>query len=822
MNFRKRILRLFAILFFIAAYISNPVAAELEEVVVTAQKHAQGVNDVGITVNAFSGEMIKEWGITSTEDIASFTPGLTVTEGSGTGVPVYTIRGVGFQDSITSSNSSTVGLYFDEVALPYALMASFGIFDVERVEVLKGPQGDLYGRNTTGGQINFISNKPTEEFDAGITIGAGNFKTFDVEGYASGSLGDSVNARLAFTTTQSGEGWQRSLTRPGDTLGERDTTAIRALFDIDVSDNLTALVRVHYAQDNSDNLSHTSLDGREIIDIDGNPLGEFSAPYASIAPFVLPTGAFFGQTPPWYSTGDNRAADWDRVWTSPINGETVDLTPRRDNQLAGISAKLEWDLGGMTLTSITAYDDYQRNDAADIDGTASPVQNTLNESNIEVFSQELRLTGQSEKLLWIAGLYYSQDDTDEFYNFFMQDAIFGDGSAAFGLPAPFTTFPIYRLHTLYDQESDSQAVFGHVEYNFTDKWRITAGLRYTNETRDWSGCTFDGGDGGLSGLWNGLFGATLAPGACGTLDSTPGSPGNIANVIGTPNINDAFQVFNTGLDTSRWMGKLGIDYSVNDDLLLYAMYSSGFKSGGFNGNNSNTTTQLDPYEPEELLSLEIGVKATLLDGRMQLNAAAFQYDYKDKQVSERAITPVGAIGGLGNVDESEVTGFEMDIQFAPTDGLQINFGAAWLDTEITDWITPVSGDFSFATGEPENVVFVDASGAQLPNSPELSYSALANYQWAVGSDLIMDVGADVNFTDEQVNPASAQQTLPEFTLVNARVGVGSSDGKWRAMLWSRNLTDEYYWVGGTGGANGGFARRNGTPRTYGLSLDYKF
>jgi len=143
MNFRKRNLHLFAILFAIAAFISNPVAAELEEVVVTAQKHAQGVNDIGITVNAFSGEMIKEWGITSPEDIASFTPGLTVTEGGGTGVPVYTIRGVGFQDQITSSNSSTVGLYFDEVALPYALMASFGIFDVERVEVLKGPQGDL-------------------------------------------------------------------------------------------------------------------------------------------------------------------------------------------------------------------------------------------------------------------------------------------------------------------------------------------------------------------------------------------------------------------------------------------------------------------------------------------------------------------------------------------------------------------------------------------------------------------------------------------------------------------------------------------------------
>ncbi|MGI9285231.1 MAG: TonB-dependent receptor plug domain-containing protein, partial [Pseudomonadales bacterium] len=141
------------------------VAAELEEVVVTAQKREQGANDIGITMNAFSGDMIRDLGVTTAEDIAQFTPGLTVNETAATGVPLYTIRGVGFQDYSTGA-SSTVGLYFDEVAIPYTVMSRGTIFDVARVEVLKGPQGDLYGRNTTAGQINFVSNKPTDEFEA--------------------------------------------------------------------------------------------------------------------------------------------------------------------------------------------------------------------------------------------------------------------------------------------------------------------------------------------------------------------------------------------------------------------------------------------------------------------------------------------------------------------------------------------------------------------------------------------------------------------------------------------------------------------------------
>ena len=172
----------------VATLVSGAVYGQaLEEIVVTAQKREQGANDVGITMNAFTGAQLKDMGFTTAEDMALMTPGLTVNETAATGVPLYTIRGVGYQDYSTGA-SSTVGLYFDEVAIPYTVMSRGLMFDVERVEVLKGPQGDLYGRNTTAGQINFVSRKPTDDFQAGVTAGIGSYSTFDLEGYVSSAL----------------------------------------------------------------------------------------------------------------------------------------------------------------------------------------------------------------------------------------------------------------------------------------------------------------------------------------------------------------------------------------------------------------------------------------------------------------------------------------------------------------------------------------------------------------------------------------------------------------------------------------------------------
>lgn len=783
-------------------------AAELEEVVVTAQKHAQGVNDIGITVNAYTGEFLKDVGVATAEDIAAYTPGLTVNESSATGVPLYTIRGVGFQDYSTGA-SSTVGLYFDEVAIPYTVMSRGVVFDVERVEVLKGPQGDLYGRNTTAGQINFISNKPTEEFEAGINLSYDSLTTQDVDGFISGSMSDSVNGRFAIKSSRSSEGWQKSLTR-NDELGKKDQLAMRGLLSFDLNEDANLSLNLHYVKDKSDNKANTAYDGRSV------GLSEFSAPYRQLAEYLLPTGAKFGQTPQWYSTGDNEAADWTNSYTSELTGKTWNLRPRRDNELKGISAKLEWDFENFTVSSITSYDQFEREEANDWDGSAAVDSSNINTTDLNVFSEELRFSGETDSLLWIAGVYYSSDEITEQFHYFMADSIFGNGSIPFGV-APFNVAPILELDTRYKQETESQAIFGHIEWQASESIRLTAGLRYTSEQRDWTGCTYDAGDGSLANFLNTSFGSTLQPGACGTIDDDPNSATYIFNVIGTPDINSAFPVYSDTIDTRRWMGKLGVDYALNDDVLIYGTISQGFKSGGFNGANSNATQQLKPYQEEELTSYETGLKATLLENTMQLNMAAFWYDYKGKQEQDVAVAFVGNISGLTNIPESRINGFEADMQWLPTDGLTINLGLAYLDTEVKKWSAVDAAASTWPT-----VVRRDASGIELAQSPQWSYNALTKYEWSVGEGLLMEVAADLAFQDSTSGGVSVEDATEDYTIVNARIALGAEDGQWRVLLWGRNITDEYYYPAAYTGGNGPYVRSVGMPRSYGVSVSYNY
>lgn len=794
----------------VAGLSAGPALAQttLEEVVVTAQKRAQGANDVGITINTFTGDQIRDLGVFTPEDIAQYTPGLTVNDTAATGVPIYTIRGVGFQDYSTAA-SSTVGIYMDEVAMPYTVMTRGLVFDTERVEVLKGPQGDLYGRNTTAGQINFISNKPTKEFGAGITASFANYETYEFEGFVTGGT-DFAQGRLAFKTTQSNEGWQESTTR-NDDLGEKDVSALRGIVNFDFSDAVRLQLIASYVTDESENRANSSYDGRD------EGLAPFSNPYTPLDEYFLPTGSNFGQEPPWFSTDDNEKADWTNSYTSEITGRTFDLRPQRDNESLNFAARLDWNLdNGMTFTSITGYSDFEREEANDWDGGFYNDSSNINTTDLDVFSQELRLSGSSDDTEWIVGLYYSKDEMDEYYHYFMSDSVFGYGSIPWGVGL-FAPTPILELDTIYEQETESAAIFGHVEWSFTDNWRLTLGARYTEEERDWSGCTRVADDGSLGDFLNAQFGSTLAPGDCGTIDDDPTSPGYIFNVAFTPNANDAFPLFEETIDTDKWMGKIGLDYTVNDDILVYGMISRGFKSGGFNGANSNTTQQLAPYKEEELTSYEVGVKATLLDGSMQLNAATFFYDYEDKQEQDLAVTFVNNISGLTNIPESEIYGVELDLKWLITDGLQFNLGASWLDTEVKEW-DAVDGDLS---AWPVTVTR-DVSGAELPAAPELQVSSLLSYTFDVSDSLYMEVAGDVNYTDTLPGDIRAEEATDSYTIVNARVSLGADDGKWRAMLWARNLTDEDYFPSAYTGGNGPYVRSYGMPLTYGVTLSYYF
>lgn len=746
--------------------------AQLEEIVVTAQKREQGINDVGITVNAFTGEQLANYGVKSAEDLEILTPGLTISNSALGGVPTYAIRGVGYND-FTTTSSSTVGLYLDEVSIPYATMSRNALFDVARVEVLKGPQGDLYGRNTTAGQINFVSNKPTDEFEAGVNLEYGRFNVFDGEGYLSGPLSNAVRGRLAFKGVTSSGGWQKSLSRD-DKLGEQEEWAVRALFDVDLADNISALINFHHSDDQSE-----------------NPAG---------AAYQIPSPTGFG-TPPeivgmeeMFIADRAREADW-----------TPDHRPKKDNQLTGVSAKLEASFGNIDVTSITAYDKFERNELFDTSGVPVRDGDTTHTTDIEVFTQELRVSSAAtDGFYWIAGVFYSQDDVSE--------NLFVDGT---GVALPLT------FDTNYQQDTESVAAYAHVEWDFAENTKLTLGGRYTDEERDWTGCTFDSGDGRTANiLWNGFVipfvinldprlpdVGPVSPGECATYNDLPDTPG-----FGT------FTPFERSIGADKFMWKVTLDHNFSDDVLVFGTVSSGFKSGGFNGAPAFFHGQMLPFDIEELISYEIGVRATMLDGTMQFNAAAFFYDYKDKQELSSYISPIGPIVGTTNVDKSEVRGAEVELKWNIAEGLNLNFGAAYLDTEIKEFM-----DVDIFQSTFQNEVFFDASGAELGNAPNWQLNGSLNYHRPISDSLALRTGLDFSYKDD--NRGSLDEMdgffISDYTILNARVGIEDIDGRWGVTLWTHNLTNEYYWHSAAA-SNGTRVRLNGMPITYGISLNYKW
>ena len=785
-GFRKRAMAAVVVGMFGMLMSNLATSAVLEEIIVVAQKREQSANDVGITVNAFTADQLKNFGVTSAEGLESLTPGLTITNSQPAGVPVYTIRGVGFND-FTVSASGTVGLYVDGVSIPYPVMSRGVLFDIQRVEVLKGPQGDLYGRNTTAGQINFINNKPIDEFEAGMTLDYSRYETVDLEGYVTGALSDTVRSRLAFKSVSSNEGWQESYTRPGDTLGERDELAVRAQFEIDISEYVSLLLKLQRFESQGDNIA-------------GMPIGGFVFP---------PSDAFVAA-----ADFDNEDADW-----------TPTARPKDDSETNSFSATLTWNIGELDLISITAYDEYERLSRFDTGGVPYSEADNLDDTAIEAFSQEVRLESFTDSgVYWTLGVFYSEDD--------VEDSFAHNASDSLGL----------TLDNRSSQESDSLAVFAHAEWDIDEQFRLTLGGRYTQEHREWTGCTYDTGDGLLTGFWNfvntGATAAQVIPGsnpAANFPDPGAAAPGDCLtynDLVGSPGFG-TFMPYTDEVDTDQFMGKVTLDYLPNDDLLFYATVSSGFKSAGFTGAPSQYHTQLAPFGKENLLSYELGTKATLLENSMQLNASIFLYDYEDKQEIDTFVTPIIDIVGTVNVDESEVMGAEVDLAWVITDGLNLNLGAAYLDTEIKKFQSVCGSDAltlnAGCNGIPStfgNERTFDASGAELDNAPEWQVSTSLSYTWPVTDALQMMVATDVSYKGDNVGALAAPDSgslflISDYTLVNARIGVSDIDGKWSVTLWGRNLTDEYYWHSSSQ-SNLSVIRLNGMPTTYGVTFSYNY
>ena len=673
----------------------------LEEIVVTAQKRAQSLQDVSVSVSAFTGDEIEEQGVIQPKDIALQTPNLLIKNAVGNTAPIFSIRGISLNDFATNG-TQPVGVYVDEVYLPNNSQLSFQLFDVERVEVLKGPQGTLYGRNTAAGAVNFISNKPTDEFAAGVSATLGDYELFSLDTYVNGQLADNVSGRFSFSGERQGEGFFTNIATDED-HGETDRFGWRAQLLWNASESVTALLNVHGGRDRSDNWYYSLIANES-----GLPAGE-----AIIA-------------------------------ADPVDGDifsgAFNSTPLIDNDSIGATLSVDWERENFSIKSISSYEklDYERQE--DFDSTVLSAGNNSYVGDLETYSQEIRLSSNGgERWDWIVGAFYGVDEL-------IENDVFNE------VDHPF--FEGLILNESYVQETTSFALYNHNEFTLNDQWKLTAGIRFTDEERSFVGGT-----------------------------------------IGFAEVDDE-------IDASEVTGKLGIDWNVGEDTLLYANYSRGYKTGGFTGFFTFVPEEKAPYNPEFIDAYEIGVKSTFADNTVRINGAAFVYEYTDLQ----AFAGVDGFFRIFNVDEAEITGAEFDLWWLPTNNLDIKIGLSLLDTEVTRSQLPDV-----------------AVGNSLANAPELQFNMAFNYGWELANGGLLKAvfGAsyqdDVNFSITE-NPNQIQES---YWLTNARLTYAATDERWSLSIWGKNLGDEEYFgeIFSDGALAVGFPA---APRTFGATLKFEW
>ena len=810
---------------------STAHAAQLmEEIIVTAQKREQATTDVPMAITAMTGDDLKTLGLTDTRDLAMLVPGLSYSE-SPQQTPVYTMRGIGF-NTFNFTSTSPVGVYYDEFSSPYPYATKGMAFDITRVEVLKGPQGTLYGRNTTGGLVNYISNQPRDEFEAELTVGVGEFETVTAEGFVSGPVSDSFGMRAAFSYENSDEGWQKSVTRPGDKLGEKDRYAVRLIADFQPTDSFEANLTINHWKDKSDSRARQVIAARDTVP--GLTLGYFPYDQHSIFDFVV-------------GSKDVNAADW---WTPASGSPDASAWPAEfaplpamdnDSDSTQINLRLDWHLNdNMTLTSLTHSGTTERDDVYSQSGTSAEYGLTQSVGEIDTFSQEFRLTGVAadERLNYIVGLYFSKDDLYE-EDYIWSEATgslrgvrFGAADAAaaigplFGLDAAGTAALVanaqggFRTFASFTEgESESRAIFAQIDYKISDNLELTLGARYTEDELEGAGCSRDVlEDNNIQGAWNVLF----VTGVAGLGPDQWSQRGQCISFLDVTNF--AAGLVEPGghpveLDEDSFSWRTALSWEPGDSAMFFASISKGFKSGVIPTSSAFTAAQLMPVVQEEVLTYELGTKATPTEW-MQLNASIYHYDYEDKQLFGNILDPVfTSLRALINVPESEVRGAELDVTLFPSDNTVVNIGVSYVDSEITDFI-----------GFDGSGIAQDFAGSPFQETPELEYTFLVSHNFDLANNLSLRATVDVSYRDDTIADLIAKgvaepmfNKVDSYTLVGTRLVLTPAEDSWEAALFGRNLTDEYYAVfTSTFGATEFAGRLPGMPRTWGAEFTYRF
>jgi len=705
------------------------------EIIVTAQRREESAQDVPIALSVLSGDELAKRGVSNVNELQFQVPSLEVVPAFGGGQPQFRLRGVGFEDYATN-NTPTVGVYVDEVAYPVPAMTQGALFDIERVEVLRGPQGTLYGRNTTGGAVNFITRRPTDDFSAGVTAEYGRFDLLRVEGFVSGPFSDTLKVRVSGITEQGG-GFQRNRVT-GEGLGDADRLFGRAILEWTPSSAVRITLNGHGGYDASE---QTGLYLFRPFQTRGYGVGTPGP--------IIPADT------------DRRLTGWGLSPSfATLTGFAPDAKPSRDNESYGGSLTGVFDLSpSVSLTSITAYDKLKRRELADWDASASNESNVFWGSDVDVFSQELRLGSSGEQMFgWVAGAYYSKQTLDEQ---FLTD---------------FTDSLGFVTDTSYRQTAESISAFGQIDLALSDTFAIVAGARYEHETRKLRDFA--------------------------------------TKIGGTPLFADG----NRDAVLDEVTGKLGIKYQPRDTLLFYANASRGVKSGGFTVYNSPNANQIDAFKPEILYAYEAGFKADFARS-VQFNGALFYYDYRNQQVLGTIVNPErGLIGRIVNAPKSEIYGGELEIVVAPTTRLRITqavgykFGRYKSFQDIDTTSLRLVGGVNVADT-------IDKSGQRIPIA-QWSYQGSVSYTLPLGSDFGLEAQGDYSFRDELPSFLGPVYDLDERWIANATLTLRPNNGRWSLGVYGRNIFDTQYDLTRNFFLPNASIASPGRPASYGLRIGY--
>ena len=776
-----------------AAPISH--AQMLEEVIVTAQKRTESLQDVPISVSAIQGEKLEEAGIANMSALADYVPNLTISDAA-VNTNIY-MRGMGSGNNRAFEQS--VGMYIDGIYMGRGRQYRSPFLDIQRVEVLRGPQGTLFGKNTVAGAINVTTASPDmgEELNGSIAAATEDNDGFITEGYLSGSLTDTLAMRLSFKYAENSGTFDNNFTNDDELDIEDSSYRLTAVWQ--PTDNLDVNVKYSHSDFERAGAPSTTkqyLDAASREELFPNR-SDFTRGAYAITDIFYPEMATEAVSEGVTFKDNNKGTDGKTVGI----GYSEDGT---DTETDNAVLKLDYSMGDFLLTSITGYSTYDAVDSVDVDWLPIQFIARDDDQTFEQFSQEFRITSPGGEFFdYVAGAYFEKSDLEFDGRVTIDTNMDGLVPAAFGIPNLLygTTGGAYGANQVarnhhYQLDSESYAFFGQGTFNISDTFRVTLGLRYTEEDKD------------------------MVSDQC--LSDTNADPDrltslamcNTSNFFLNATFAAAFNTYNYDYKESRstdaWIPAANFQWDVFDDTMLYVSLSQGFKSGGFTAADDGQpdgflvgqvpipgvdpeifTTPNDEFEfeDEEVNALEIGGKHTLLDGGMTVNWAYFYTEYTDLQTA--VFKGVGF--GVSNADAT-VQGIEVDMAWQATDSLRLGANGAWLNAEFDRFpdapCTAIQLDADARCGNEGGISNNDLKGEETTYAPEYSAALFADYVFTMSNGMEFFASGEVNYKDEY-SPAGDNDPidrLDSFVKTNARLGLRGDS--WEVMAYGRNIFDE--------------------------------